>query len=70
VRWVRGRWQRCCLSPGLWVIPAAWRIVLAGGTTIVIRNADPGNRGLPPTGGLITCQGRLGAEPQPSYMTP
>ena len=54
----------------LWVIPAAWRIVLAGRTTFVIRNADPRNHGLAPTGGLITCQGRLDGQPQPSYMTP
>lgn len=54
----------------LWVIPAAWRVVLAGGTTFVIRNTDPRNPVLASTGGLITCQGRLGAEPQPSYMTP
>ncbi len=53
----------------LWVIPAAWRVVLANGT-FVIRNADPRTRGLAPTGGLITCQGRLGAVLRPSYMTP
>jgi len=54
----------------LWVIPAAWRIVLPGGTTFVIRNADPRNQGLAPSGGLITCQGRLGVAARPSYMTP
>lgn len=54
----------------LWVIPAAWRIVLPGGTTFVIRNADPRNQGLAPSGCLITCQGRLGVAARPSYMTP
>jgi hypothetical protein len=52
-----------------WVTPAAWRIVLPGGTTFVIRNADPRHQGLAPAGGLITCQGRLGAA-RPSYLTP
>jgi len=54
----------------LWVIPAAWRIALPGGTSLVIPNTDPHNRGMAPTGGLITCQGRLGAALRPSYMTP
>jgi hypothetical protein len=53
----------------LWVIPAAWCVVLPGGTTFVIRNADPRHQGLAPSGGLITCQGRLGAA-RPSYLTP
>ena len=52
------------------MIPAAWRIVLPGGTTFVIRNADPHNQGLAPSGGLITCQGRLGVPARPSFMTP
>ena len=54
----------------LWVIPAAWRVVLASGTTFLIRNADPHNRGLASSGGLITCQGRLGSALRPSYLTP
>jgi Protein of unknown function (DUF4232) len=54
----------------LWVIPAAWRIVLPGGTTLVVLNADSRNRGVAPSGGLITCQGRLGTAARPSYMTP
>jgi hypothetical protein len=54
----------------LWVIPAAWPIVLPGGTRVVTRNTDPRNRGLAPSGGLITCQGRLGAALRPSYLTP
>ena len=54
----------------LWVTPAAWRIVLPGGTTVVIGNADPRNPGLAPSGGLITCQGRLGVPARPSFMTP
>lgn len=54
----------------LWVIPATWRITLAGGATFLIRNADPYDRGLSPTGGLITCQGRLGSALPPSYLAP
>ena len=53
----------------LWVIPAAWRIILPRGATVVTGNADQHNRGLASPGGLITCQGRPGAAARPSYMT-
>jgi len=55
----------------LWVIPAAWRLVLPGGATFTVPNAGPGNKNpLSPSGGLITCQGKLGAGKTLSYLTP
>ena len=55
----------------LWVIPAAWRVALGNGATFTIRNADPaGASPMSRSGGLITCQGRLGADQTISYLTP
>jgi hypothetical protein len=51
-----------------WVIPATWRVVLSDGAAFTVRNADPGNRGLSPTGGLVTCRGRLGFAAPPAYF--
>ena len=45
----------------LWVVPAAWRIALPGGGTLGGPNVDARNPfRLVRSGGLITCQGRLG----------
>lgn len=52
-----------------WVIPASWLVTLPRGATILIHNADPHDPA--PTasgGGLVTCQGRLGAAGQPAYL--
>jgi hypothetical protein len=55
----------------LWVIPDAWRVSLADGTVFTVANADPPNASpMSPSGGLITCQGRLGADGTLSYLTP
>ena len=54
----------------LWVIPAAWRVSLGGGT-VIVRNTDPSNRNpLSQSGGLITCQGKLGGDKTLTYLTP
>lgn len=48
-----------------WVIPAAWRIILAGGGTLTVPNADRHDPArLVPSGGLVTCRGQLDL-PQP-----
>ena len=55
----------------LWVILAAWRVGLADGTLSTVANADPPYASpLSPSGGLITCRGRLGADKTLSYLTP
>ncbi len=43
------------------VEPATWRLVLASGAVIAVRNAAAGQHrgGLTPDGGLLTCRGRL-----------
>jgi hypothetical protein len=55
----------------LWVIPATWRLVLPGAASFTIGNTDPSNNNpLSPSGGLVTCQGKLGADKILSYLTP
>ncbi len=45
----------------LWVTPAIWRVALPDGQAIRAANADPGNSfKLVPSGGFVTCRGRLG----------
>jgi hypothetical protein len=45
----------------LWVIPAIWRVTPPDGHSIRTPNADPSNSfKLAPSGGLVTCRGRLG----------
>jgi hypothetical protein len=45
------------------VTPVDWRVRLPGGSIVVTPNADRGSafRLLGPSGGLVTCRGRLGA---------
>lgn len=44
----------------LWVIPAIWRVRLPDGHAITVPNADPSNSfKLAPSGGLVTCRGKL-----------
>jgi hypothetical protein len=43
----------------LWVVPASWRVTLADGTSLVVANVDRHDRGLVPSGGFVTCRGRL-----------
>ncbi|HEX5190015.1 MAG TPA: PASTA domain-containing protein [Streptosporangiaceae bacterium] len=47
------------LCAPLWVVPASWRVTLAGGTSLVVANINRHDRGLVPSGGLVTCRGRL-----------
>jgi hypothetical protein len=52
-----------------WVIPAAWRVRLPGGSAVLVPNADIGNPSrLDPSGGLLTCRGRLGALGGPAFF--
>jgi PASTA domain len=53
-----------------WVVPASWRIILAGSATVTVANTDPGNFDrLVPSGGLVTCLGRLSVAAPPAYMS-
>lgn len=51
------------LCTAYWVIPATWRVRLPGGSYLTVPNADRGSpgRALTPSGGLVTCRGRLGS---------
>ncbi len=52
-----------------WVIPAAWRVRLPAGSAVLVPNADAGNPGrLDPSGGLVTCRGRLAALGGPAFF--
>ena len=43
-----------------WITPAAWRITLPGNLAFTVPNADPGGPSpVVPSGGLVTCAGRL-----------
>jgi hypothetical protein len=49
------------LCTPLWVTPAIWRVALPDGQAMRTANADPSNSfKLVPSGGLVTCRGRLG----------
>ena len=52
-----------------YVIPARWRVRLPGGSVVMVPNADTGSpfRLLAPSGGLVTCRGRLGAVSQATF---
>ena len=44
-----------------WITPAAWRLTLPGKLAFTVSNADPGGPNpVVPSGGLVTCEGRLG----------
>jgi hypothetical protein len=44
-----------------WVVPVTWRIALPGGGALAAPNVDARNPiRLVRSGGLVTCQGRLG----------
>ena len=44
-----------------WVTPAAWRLTIPGNLTFTVPNADPGGPNpVVPSGGFVTCDGRLG----------
>jgi hypothetical protein len=43
-----------------WITPAAWRVTLPGNLSFTVPNADPGGPSpVVPSGGLVTCGGRL-----------
>ena len=42
----------------LWAVPATWRVVFPGGSSLAVANADRYNPGLVPSGGFVTCRGR------------
>ena len=44
-----------------WVVPASWRVTLPGGALTVANAATADPAGLVPSGGFVTCRGRLGA---------
>ncbi len=49
------------LCTPLWVVPATWRLAFPGGRTLTVANTDPGDPArLVPSGGFVTCRGRLG----------
>lgn len=48
------------LCAPLWVIPASWRVTLPGGASVVVANVARHSHGLVPSGGFVTCRGRLG----------
>jgi len=51
------------LCTPLWVTPATWRVRLPDGQAIRTANEDPGNSfKLAPSGGLVTCRGKLGGD--------
>jgi hypothetical protein len=55
----------------LWVIPAIWRVMLPDGHAITTPNADPANSfKLAPSGGLVTCRGKLGASASATVGSP
>jgi hypothetical protein len=55
----------------MWVIPATWRVTLPDGQTIATPNADPSNSPkLAPSGGLVTCRGKLGGNVPATVASP
>ncbi|MDR2983834.1 MAG: hypothetical protein LBV34_03240 [Nocardiopsaceae bacterium] len=59
------------LCTPLWVIPAMWRVRLPDGHTVTAPNADPGSSfKLAPSGGLVTCRGKLGGNVPASVSSP
>lgn len=58
------------LCQPLWVIPATWRVTLPG-ATLSVANRDPaGQDKLVPSGGLVTCRGRLGGYGPATVVSP
>jgi len=42
----------------LWAVPATWRVVFPGGSSLAVANADRYNPGVVPSGGFVTCGGQ------------
>jgi hypothetical protein len=59
------------LCTPLWVTPATWQIRLRAGQAIAARNADLASQfKLVPSGGLVTCRGKLGDAGQAAVGSP
>ena len=43
-----------------WVVPASWRVTLPDSTSLSVANVDRRDPSLVPSGGFVTCRGRLG----------